>query len=86
MAGAEGTVEGVRRANLSRVLRLVHEEGPLSRASLTEETGLNRSTIGALVGELAAAGLVTETVPDVHYRAGRPSPNVAPRPRSSRSP
>ncbi|MBD3758971.1 MAG: ROK family protein [Microbacterium sp.] len=33
--------------------------------------------MGALVGELAAAGLVTETVPDVHYRAGRPSPNVA---------
>ena len=70
MAGAEGTVEGVRRANLSRVLRLVHEEGPLSRASLTEETGLNRSTIGALVGELAAAGLVAWTVAAERADAG----------------
>ncbi|MBN9177653.1 MAG: ROK family transcriptional regulator [Microbacterium sp.] len=77
MAGADGTVEGVRRANLSRVLRLVHENGPLSRAQLTDATGLNRSTVGALVGDLASSGLVAETAPDVHHRVGRPSPNVA---------
>ena len=77
MARAEGTVEGVRRANLSRVLRLVHEDGPLSRAALTEMTGLNRSTIGALVSDLVAAGLVNEGAPEVHRRVGRPSPSVA---------
>ncbi|GAA3025907.1 ROK family transcriptional regulator [Microbacterium dextranolyticum] len=78
---AEGTVEGVRRANLSRVLRLVHEAGPLSRAALTDATGLNRSTVGALVGDLAAAGLVHESAPDLQRRVGRPSPNVSASPR-----
>lgn len=77
MARAEGTVEGVRRANLSRVLRLVHEDGPLSRAALTEMTGLNRSTIGALVADLVTAGLASEGAPEVHRRVGRPSPSVA---------
>ncbi len=43
-----------RRRNLGRVLRLVHLDGPLSRAALTEATGLNRSTIADLVGELVA--------------------------------
>ena len=37
------------------MLRLVHLDGPLSRATLTEATGLNRSTIADLVGELVAA-------------------------------
>lgn len=77
MARAEGTVEGVRRANLSRVLRLVHEDGPLSRAALTELTGLNRSTIGALVADLVGAGLVSEGAPEAQRRVGRPSPSVA---------
>ncbi|WP_336630637.1 MULTISPECIES: ROK family transcriptional regulator [unclassified Microbacterium] len=77
MKRVEGTVEGVRRANLSRVLRLVHEDGPLSRAALTDATGLNRSTIGALVGDLSAAGLVQEGAPDLQRRVGRPSPNVS---------
>lgn len=77
MRRVEGTVEGVRRANLSRVLRLVHEDGPLSRATLTDATGLNRSTVGALVGDLAAAGLVHEGAPDLQRRVGRPSPTVS---------
>jgi len=59
------------------VLRLVHEDGPLSRAALTESTGLNRSTIGALVADLVAAGLASEGAPEVHRRVGRPSPSVA---------
>jgi predicted NBD/HSP70 family sugar kinase len=77
VAGTDGTVEGVRRANLSRVLRLVHAEGPLSRATLTDATGLNRSTIGALVGDLASAGLVQEGAAHQERRVGRPSPSVA---------
>ncbi|MCR2824848.1 transcriptional regulator, partial [Microbacterium sp. zg.Y909] len=40
--------DGVRQRNLSRLLRLVHQGGPLSRATLTETTGLNRSTIADL--------------------------------------
>ncbi|GAA5203558.1 ROK family transcriptional regulator [Microbacterium jejuense] len=68
--------EGVRQRNLARLLRLVHLEGPLSRASLTETTGLNRSTIADLVGELGRLGLVEERAPDPSRRVGRPSPVV----------
>ncbi|GAA3634011.1 ROK family transcriptional regulator [Microbacterium awajiense] len=70
-----GATEG-RRRNLARLLRLVHVDGPLSRASLTEATGLNRSTIADLVGELARDGLVVERAPDPSRRVGRPSPLV----------
>jgi len=69
--------EGVRQRNLARLLRLVHLEGPLSRATLTEVTGLNRSTIADLVAELVREGLVTERPPDPSRRVGRPSPVVA---------
>ena len=55
----------------------MHIEGPLSRAALTEATGLNRSTIADLVSELARAGLVEERAPDPSRRVGRPSPVVA---------
>ncbi|WP_203581695.1 ROK family protein [Microbacterium hibisci] len=69
--------EGVRQRNLARLLRLVHLEGPLSRARLTGATGLNRSTIADLVGELVREGLVVERAPDPSRRVGRPSPVVA---------
>jgi predicted NBD/HSP70 family sugar kinase len=69
--------EGVRQRNLARLLRLVHREGPLSRAALTETTGLNRSTIADLVSELVREGLVAERPPDPSRRVGRPSPVVA---------
>ena len=67
---------GTRANNLARILRLVHEDGAQSRASLTERTGLNRSTIADLVAELVRRGLVDERVPDVPGRVGRPSPVV----------
>nr|WP_229799371.1 ROK family protein [Couchioplanes caeruleus] len=68
----------MRRQNLGAVLRYVHLHGPTSRAELTGRLGLNRSTIGALAGDLAAAGLVTEEVPTTARRAGRPSLVVSP--------
>ncbi len=74
---SEPTAEGVRQRNLARVLRLVHLDGPLPRATLTETTGLNRSTIADLVGELVAQGLVKERAPDPSRRVGRPSPLVS---------
>jgi glucokinase-like ROK family protein len=51
----------VRELNLSLVLRLVHNEAPLSRARLAEMTGLNKSTVSSLVEELIGRGLVHET-------------------------
>ncbi len=75
-----GNLDGVRRRNLSSVLGLVHRSGTVSRAQLTTATGLNRSTIGALVAELVDLGLVVETSPEATNRVGRPSPGVAPHP------
>ena len=72
--------EEIRRHNLSRLLRPIHQHGELTRADLTATMGLNRSTIGALVADLVALGLVTEYVPSGGDRAGRPSHVVAPRP------
>jgi len=73
--------EEIRRQNLGAVLRYVHVHGPTSRAELTGRLGLNRSTIGALAADLAAAGLVTEEAeaPTAARRAGRPSLVVSPR-------
>ncbi|HSK26779.1 MAG TPA: ROK family transcriptional regulator [Jiangellales bacterium] len=77
LAGA--TQEEVRRHNLAAVLSLVHTRGALSRAELTGELGVNRSTIRALVAELAAAGLVREELPVAgRSAAGRPSHLVVP--------
>ncbi|WP_374007959.1 ROK family protein [Leifsonia sp. LS-T14] len=71
-------LDTVRRHNLAAVLGLVHREGPLARSALTQATGLNRSTIGVLVGELAELGLVQEREPESSNRVGRPSPVVVP--------
>ncbi|HEU4757912.1 MAG TPA: ROK family transcriptional regulator [Agromyces sp.] len=81
MGDRSGSFDGVHRRNLARVLGLVHLEGPLSRARLTALTGLNRSTIAALAGELVELGLAEERAPDPTNRVGRPSPVVAPDPR-----
>ena len=80
-----GTVRGnnldsVRRNNLSMVLEIVHRERAVSRSDLTRETGLNRSTVAALVGELTELGLVRESNPEGGARVGRPSPIVSPDP------
>lgn len=72
------STDTTRGNNLSLVLGLLHREGPLSRAHLTKQTGLNRSTISALVGELGDLGLAYETEPPAIGRAGRPSPLVHP--------
>ena len=72
---------GSRQANLARLLRLVHLEGPVSRATLTAATGLNRSTVADLVGDLVGLGLVEESAPDPSRRVGRPSPLVTAHPR-----
>ena len=79
-AGRGSRNEATRQHNLSTLLSLVHHRRSASRADLTRATGLNRSTIGALVGDLAAAGLVEETAP-ASGTVGRPSPIVRPSPR-----
>jgi predicted NBD/HSP70 family sugar kinase len=81
VADRDGTLEGVHRRNLSKLLGLVHLEGPQSRARLTALTGLNRSTVATLAGELVDLGLAIERAPDPTNRVGRPSPVIAADPR-----
>ncbi len=83
--GAGTNQEAVRRHNLGTVLAHLHHDGQLSRAELTARMGLNRSTIGALVGELVELGLVDEAAPSERrlgqrHGAGRPSLDVRPNP------
>lgn len=72
----------IRSDNLAAVLELVHHSGGVSRSRLTRLTGLNRSTISALVADLVTRRLVIETDPDAAGDVGRPSPIVRPDPRT----
>ena len=63
------------------VMTMLHHAGGCSRAELTKRTGLNRSTIAALVAELVDLGMAFEVEPEsVVGRVGRPSPQVVPNP------
>ncbi len=66
----------LRRHNLSAILTLLHHDGSQPRSNLTAQTGLNRSTVAALVAELVDRGLVYESDPDPTRQVGRPSPTV----------
>ena len=70
--------ETVRRVNLSTILRELHGSGPMSRSDLVTRTGLTRSAIRALIGELAAGDLVIEGPAALDGTPGRPSPVVRP--------
>jgi predicted NBD/HSP70 family sugar kinase len=60
-------------------MRRVHLAGPASRSDLANYTGLNRSTVGDLVAELTARGLVQERA-GPRGVPGRPSPIVTANP------
>jgi predicted NBD/HSP70 family sugar kinase len=75
--------ETIRRANLSAIVRELHEHGPLSRSDLVARTGLTRSAIRGLIGEFVGAGLVTERRSASDGQPGRPSPLVGIDPRGA---
>jgi predicted NBD/HSP70 family sugar kinase len=70
----------LRRHNLAAVLSRLHIRGPLSRSQLAHQTGLNRSTIRDLIGELAALGVVEEDRKTRSNGPGRPSSIARPAP------
>jgi predicted NBD/HSP70 family sugar kinase len=72
------TVDGLRRQNLSRVLRLLHRFGGLSRAQITKLTGFSRTSVGILLSELVDLGLVTQEDAYRNDRVGRPSSQYRP--------
>ena len=69
--------DAVRQHNLSTVLGLVHQLGPISRSKLGQLTGLNRSTISILVEELNNLGMVFESESTAREGLGRPSIQVS---------
>jgi predicted NBD/HSP70 family sugar kinase len=71
--------ETVRRANLGAIVRELHLRGPLSRSELVARTGLTRTAIRALIGELVAGGRFIEERGAPVGAPGRPSPLVRPR-------
>jgi predicted NBD/HSP70 family sugar kinase len=72
--------ETVRRANLSAIVRELHGSGPLSRSDLVARTGLTRSAIRGLIGELVTGGMAIEGPATLDGTPGRPSPLVRPDP------
>jgi predicted NBD/HSP70 family sugar kinase len=72
--------ESVRRHNLSLLLRLLHQSGALSRSEIGAALGMSRSTIGELVADLRARGLVEEGDPARLGAPGRPSLVARPNP------
>jgi predicted NBD/HSP70 family sugar kinase len=72
--------EELRRHNLATILEFLHLSGPRSRSELAAATGLNRSTIADLIGELTALGLADEGPGIAASGPGRPSPVVRTRP------
>ncbi|MCP4968350.1 MAG: ROK family protein [bacterium] len=76
---ANGSPRGVaadqlRRHNLATVLEHLHLGGAATRSQLTAFSGLNRSTIADLIGELSDLGLVAEARGTTRSGPGRPSP------------
>jgi predicted NBD/HSP70 family sugar kinase len=68
--------EEMRARNLEVVLGAVSRGGPLTRAALAELTGLTKSTVSKLVGDLVDAGLLAETGPARAGERGRPGVDV----------
>ena len=50
----------IRDINRQIVLNYIRELGPISRAEITRETALQRSTVSLIVDELTADGLIEE--------------------------
>lgn len=71
------TQDDLRRHNRARLLRQLHEGGAATRSELVAFSGLNRSTVGVLVSELAEVGLVAEGAGSAG-QVGRPSLVVQP--------
>jgi predicted NBD/HSP70 family sugar kinase len=67
----------VRQRNLSLVLRTVRSSGRSTRSELVVSTGLTRSSIAGLVGELVSIGVLDERAAPPDGRPGRPSPLVS---------
>ena len=65
--------ETLRRSNLSSTLATLRAAASVTRSELVESTGLTRSAVGSLIGELVEHGLAAETGAQHDGHRGRPS-------------
>lgn len=71
--------QGLREANLARVLRaVVASPEPVSRAEVATRTAVTRATASRLVDDLLQRGLVTELEPVTSAGPGRPGTPLVP--------
>ena len=71
MPFAGDNMMGVKRNNRSAALRVLHEEGSLSRKRLAESLGLTPAAITKIVGEMLSEGLLREGSAVASGNAGR---------------
>src|ERR1051326_6692515 len=83
MDEAPGSLGALRRLNRLRVLDTLRRRGSVSRADIARQTGLSRTTVSNLVGDLLAEGVVVEQASEDRQSAspnggGRPAPPPPP--------
>ncbi|MFE7511000.1 ROK family protein [Streptomyces sp. NPDC057540] len=76
--GPKADKSGVRRHNLSLVLRTVHEAGETTRAAVAARVGLTRPAVSSLVEQLLDLGLLVEKGKTFSGQAGRPGTVLTP--------
>src|SRR4051794_35516574 len=76
MTAGSGSLESLRELNRLRVVDALRLHGRLSRAEISRRTGLSRSTISTLVGDLLDRGFVTEQADRTDEPAGQGRPPV----------
>lgn len=70
-------IQVTRLHNLAVIRRLLHEHGPQTRPALAKLSGLSLPTVGALVTELMADGMVEDRGVVAEARVGKPASLVA---------
>ncbi|MEU7791811.1 ROK family protein [Micromonospora tulbaghiae] len=67
-------MQRVRRAHTETLLAQLRSAGPLSRAELIRLTGLSRTTLFDIIGDLITRGVVVEREPELSGQRGRGRP------------
>ena len=69
----DGTLAWLKDRNRLRVISVLRAQGQISQADIARATGLSRTTVSTLIGELKASGFVTDVhEKGSHTRGGRP--------------
>jgi predicted NBD/HSP70 family sugar kinase/biotin operon repressor len=71
-SGKNGSLRSLRNANRLRIVDVLRTDGSASRAEIARKTGLSRTTVSTLVGDLVDLGLVVEQPVPGDARRGRP--------------